>query len=312
MINEEDIHTVIWPEKEQAGPRARGHHYLPVSFLKRFTDSNGFLHVLDFDKQTTFKTTPQKVGKIRDYYVAETIDRPDDLGAERILSSFEDKAGPVLEQITRQNRIPLDTDDWVCVCAFIAFLECRLPISRARYKHAVDWLVRVVAEAAAPMNESLEATRRLLDEGCISAHVPQNLYIRQMLEQAKVLAPLIGSMTPHLLVSQDAEFVTGDCPLPKRHRLQTGLFNGGWGLPAIEVAWPISSHHCIVLTWDPQPRVLSADRTAVANVNWHVVQFATRYVLGPRDTFVWIGRDKSVRHGAKSLFRELAEDKLNR
>jgi len=270
------------------------HHYLPVSYLKRFADQHGFLHVLDFHEQRRFKTKPQNVAKIRDYYTAETAERTDDVGVERMLSVFESNAEPVFDRIIRENRIPLESEAWDHACAFIALLDQRLPIAREAYKQSADWMMN------------------LIDERCISANVHQNSYIQMMLETSKRLAPLIGEMTPHLLVSNDAEFITGDCPLAKRDRQPSDFYGLGWAVATIEVGLPIGRHHCIVLTWDPAPRVLRADRDAVANVNCQIAQWAMRYVLGPRDNFVWMDRDESVKSGARLLFQKMSAPKVNR
>ena len=256
MVSEDEVRKMIWPEGE-GGPRARMHHYLPVSYLKRFTDPKGFLHVLDFQEQKTFKTKPQNVTKIRDFYTAETVERPDDLGAERILSFFEGKAGPIFEQIVRDSQLPLGTDDWLYSCIFIALLDRRLPISREGCKQVADYLMNVAAEDAFGTKERLDATlrrierdtgqklnlkfesaRQLIDEGCVSADVPQNAQIRMMLEMTTALVPLISRMTPHLLVSEDAEFVTGDCPLAKHNRQGVGLFDIGWALQRLKLPQP--------------------------------------------------------------------------
>lgn len=319
-------------EDQVVSSRTRMHHYLPISFLKRFTNSEGLLHVLDFQDHKLFKLKPEKVAKIHDFYAGETNDNPKDQGVEDLLAFFEAKAAPAFERIISENNIALDSDDWLYACNFIALLDRRLPISREGYKQAADWMMNVLAEAVFGTKDRLEATlkrieadtgkkldldfegaRRLIDEGCISADVPQNTQLRFMLESAMQLGPLIFRMTPHLLIAQDAEFITGDCPLAKRNRQQIGLLSGvGWALPTIEIGMPIGRQHCIVLTWDPEPHVLHADRLSVANMNCQIAQWAMRYVLGSRERFVWMDRDGSVRTGPKLLIRKLKADKEDR
>ena len=252
-------------------------------------------------------------------------------GVEKLLSVFECNAEPVFDRIIRENRIPLDSQEWDHACAFIALLDQRLPIAREALKQSADWMMNLVAESTLGTKErladslkhieantgqklefDLESARRLIEEGGVSASVPQNWYIQMMLELSARLAPLIGQMTPHLLVSGDAEFITGDCPLAKRDRKPSGFFGLGWALKTVEVGLPLGRNHCIVLTWDPVPRVMHADRDAVANVNCQIAQWAMRYVLGPRDNFVWMDRDESVKSRAKLLFAKMSAAKINR
>ncbi|MCE7915739.1 MAG: DUF4238 domain-containing protein [Nitrosomonas sp. PRO4] len=46
----------------------KGHHYVPRSYLNRFTDTNGFLYVNDFKRNQRRRQRPKEVMKIDSYY----------------------------------------------------------------------------------------------------------------------------------------------------------------------------------------------------------------------------------------------------
>src|ERR1039457_7405265 len=47
---------------------AKGHHYVPRSYLERFVDSNGFLNLWDRPRSQLRRQRPAEVMKIRYYY----------------------------------------------------------------------------------------------------------------------------------------------------------------------------------------------------------------------------------------------------
>jgi hypothetical protein len=49
----------------------RMHHYVPKSYLMRFTDKQGFLHVFDRSSRSFRRQRPEKVMKINSYYRQE-------------------------------------------------------------------------------------------------------------------------------------------------------------------------------------------------------------------------------------------------
>jgi hypothetical protein len=319
------------PAGKAEKPRARMHHYLPVSFLNRFTDARGFLHVLDFKDRKTFKSKPNGVAKIRDFYTVETVGAPEGDGIEKLLAEFESNASPVFERIIRENRIPLESPDWAHAIDFIALLDQRLPISREQNQQLADGVSRFFVEEAIGTPERLAATlkqyeistgekvdldfqsaRQMIDEDRISMSLTQADFVHSMLENSTQIAELIAGMTPHLLISEGEEFITGDSPLAMWDRAPHPFYGTGWAKRTIEVALPIGLHHCIVLTWDPEPLVGTVDNAAVANVNSQIAQRALRYTLGPKDSFIWRDRDGSSRTGAKLLFAKMSPGKINR
>ena len=49
-------------------PRTKSQHYVPESYLKRFTDANGFLFIRDKNREHIRRQKPNKVMKIDSYY----------------------------------------------------------------------------------------------------------------------------------------------------------------------------------------------------------------------------------------------------
>src|SRR5712691_13262965 len=124
----------------------RRHHFLPESYLQGFSDrglkaKKGRLRVIDFESGRCFPATPHNVAHIRDYYVFQNIQGGQDFRVEtEILQKIDDSAAKVIREIEDNLALPIG-DDWEALCAFVVFLELRIPqLRQVSYKIAQHYI----------------------------------------------------------------------------------------------------------------------------------------------------------------------------
>ena len=303
------------------------HHYLPASFLRRFTNTEGFLHVWDMLDDRLFKSKPENAARERDFYTVATTDSPTDVSTERLIGDIEAKASPVIEGIIRNNQLP-EGEDWVNLAVFVGLLDQRTPLARKMYDESDKAIQRMVARQFFGNREIFEKglaqyrkatgddrvftyddAQELLNTEEYLRDAHQNKHISMMLQLSMSLAGIIGKMTTHLLISRQVEFITGDCPLPQFNKLRPQAYAAGWSNPDVEVGFPISSTHCLVFCWDAKPEVIEADETHVANANLQIAQKSQRYTFAPGDSFSWMEEDGSVHTDLKQLHERIGQHK---
>jgi len=108
-------------------------HYLPKAHLRGFTNcglrkkKNGKLRVIDFVDRKTFSASPGEVARVRDYYVFQNTDGKDDYRVETEIFKQIDGAAPrIIREMEEKRTIPTG-EDWELLCAFVVFLELRVP-----------------------------------------------------------------------------------------------------------------------------------------------------------------------------------------
>lgn len=87
-------------------PEPRGHHYVPVTLLKRFTDADGWLHAFRTARPAAdvFRSRPEELFKKRDLYATITSDGQAKRGMETALSRFESASEQVIARIVEAAR----------------------------------------------------------------------------------------------------------------------------------------------------------------------------------------------------------------
>jgi len=116
--------------------KARKQHYVPVSYLYRFA-SKQEVFVVDIVKQNTFRTSPQNVAHIRDFYSGEGEGIVDENVVEGYFSQVEGQVKPVVDSWIKTMRLPVK-GDWNLVSEFIAGMHLRVPRLRGCEKNCVN------------------------------------------------------------------------------------------------------------------------------------------------------------------------------
>lgn len=328
MASDESKHAEERGENK-ARKRPRMHHYLPVSYLNRFVDNDGFLHVVDMLEWKTFKSKPENVARERDYYTAVTVDSPEDDSTEKLIGTVEAKASPVIQAMIDRDELPdPDSDGWIDLCFFVALLDQRTPVARQIQQELDEGLQRFVAQHALGSRAAFERVlshyrevtgdtrectfedaQALLRSGDFVRDMHRNEHLRMMLALSGGLVPLIADKTVQLLVADKADFVTGDCPLPQFNNANPQAYAGGWANPYVEVAFPIGRRHAMIFFWGDQRRVVRADTKRVANVNCQIAQKSRRFLYAPAETFCWMDPAGDVQWTTEALQRQLGDQK---
>ncbi len=312
--------------------KPRRHHYLPISFLNRFCNEQGHVHTIDFVTQRPFVASPRNVANARDYYSAETVDDANDTSLESEFSKIEGLAKPGMDRIIERGYVDRDSMDWDYLCNFIALLDRRVPIARTMNQSMADSFAMALAESLYGSESKFQQTKsdyesatgkqldfkyddahQLLEEGKITMELHQNNHIEYLLKSASLLVPIIGSMTPHLLIAKEHDFITGDTPVVKRDLRNPNIGRwAGWGEKSVQVAVPIGRHHCLLFDRSGIPCTHRATERNVAAVNTTVAHWALRFVFGATEKPLWISPQRLVRRAPGALIRAFAKSKENR
>lgn len=223
------------------GPnKAKMHHYVPQSYLARFVDDHGFLHVFDRGTKRLRRQRPKKVMKINSYYrqdwAPEGVDR----------NILETKLGEWLEAeakgaIDRLIGTPdkLTDDDIATLLTYIELQRVRVPRQAATAKALMrETRLSLVPWDVAKAIRSGEMTLTIKDSARFD-------YMRMMVG---TLSPWFGRMEWEVFSAEDgASFITTDSPVTLYNRSILPPAEAGIGLAGTMVFFPLSSRHALVM-----------------------------------------------------------------
>lgn len=312
--------------------KARQHHILPVSYLRRFaTDEQ--IWQLDFELKKNYELNIKDAATIHNFYTVQTIyEQEDDSVEQKFLSQIESLPGPIIDNIIEKHSLPKGTD-WDYLANFIALMYVRGPLFRQVilevYEHYARQMANDMLSDEDVFNEIMKQFGQdtgkgydLTYEKALEVHkhsdltvqIPRTFYIKNMMEFAAKLVPIIWKMTPNLLIApylSDARFVTGDVPIIPIPR--KGNFSGMWiNNPDVDMYFPLGSKCCLLLNYDNLRKALQVSRKYVAFTN-HLVAFnCTRLILSKDQDFVWMRENKTISINSKELINSWADEKKTR
>lgn len=325
--------------------REKKHHFVPASYLKRFTRSGldtGDLWVFDAEGSRSWKNTPLGTGHARDYNLIES-EGVDPFAAEKdIFGTIEGAAATAFNSIEELARacaaegkvgVVMDPATIEEACLFMAAQAIRVPARRAALDQFESNVARGLVELSAESEEVFESIKKRHD-------VDESFTIedlREMLANPDVKLQVVGTPTTHLAATLPSlvpvarvltmrrwsvllappagpYFVTSDDPvaLMAERPLEPSFFGVGFGTPGSRVIFPISRTTCL-LGDDVQPGhpirpkvvVLGPEAVRAAPMNVVVAGRADRYVYSGEPDFSWLAPDDVVRDG--NAFLELAK-----
>lgn len=108
----------------------RRHHFIPVFYLKHFTDDNGFFYIFDV-KKGKFKSGGRRFAPRTHFYefdanTAFQASNPTDF-IEKGFSEFDSKVGAIISKIRLNEDYKLTSEEWVLLQYFINILYWRNP-----------------------------------------------------------------------------------------------------------------------------------------------------------------------------------------
>jgi len=217
------------------------HHFIPSSYLARFTDTSGFLHVFDRTSRDQWRRQrPKEVMHIRNYYRQEwapaAVDR----------NIFEKSLGEWLEN-TAKNAIDclilapsnLTEQDFAL---FLVYLELqRLRVPRQAKMAMVLMRDTILRHAPPDIIADIHAGKRQLTMKK-SARFD---YMRMMVGQ---LHPWFSRMEWEVIEAErGAAFVTTDSPLSLYNVCCPPPTEAGMALAGTMVLFPLDSRHLLVM-----------------------------------------------------------------
>ncbi len=288
-------------------PTARRHHTVPRCLLTGFAQEGdkGKLHVFD---QTTGKSWPESLANVsvqRDFYRFEAEDVEPD-AVEKVLSSVESDAAPILKQVGETERVPTG-DDLMRLCRFVALMFGRVP-QKFRHDQAqwqavfdqvlwLNWGHRAGYDRAVSILEAtgydgppvppFETMRDLIARGVLVADVGREFLLKGMLEATDVIAPLLAERKWSLWIAGGgARFVCCDSPaVLDEIKPMGGLFSPGFGLMNTMVSIPINSRMVLSARFEGTSDVLRTDDTAVRLWNAQACKFSDRFIYAGESDF---------------------------
>jgi len=118
------------PGKRPKKP-TRDSHYIPVFYLRNFTDANGALHVVSLSDGHRWESSPKASGFEKDLYRPHDLREGEDLEVyEKLFRDFEGKAAPIIKRLIEFQTLPTDEEKLGILYNFIAFQGVRTPSGR--------------------------------------------------------------------------------------------------------------------------------------------------------------------------------------
>jgi hypothetical protein len=276
--------------------RPKSHHFVPRSYLSRFTDPDGFLHVYELSSKSFRRQRPTQVMKINAYYRQEWAPA----GTDPDL--FEKGLGEWLEGEAKQNIDKLILTPSTLTDQELAEFLVYLEVQR----------VRVPRQAKSAMDLMRKTILRLAPEE-ITAGVSSGKVQLKMKKPARFdyMRWSIGTFTPWFqtmdweifAAAEGASFVTTDSPVSFYNPAAPPPAEAGIGLAGTKVFFPLSSkllllmrHHSYNRSEDDPTRELDEPtsddgdvridlgvtwpQSVVDRFNWKMLKLAGDLVVG--------------------------------
>jgi hypothetical protein len=313
-----------------ANNQPRRHHYTPVLLLKRFTDSEGRLHVISRQKGTRYVATPNAVGFENDFYTLDQVENGDDPQAvEKAFAEFEGRASAILDEVIANRTISEPPDKFNTLMNFIAFSAARIPAMRT----VITKPIEEVAEMILQMNLSSEAqfkysfkqagidvdTIGLTYEAAkemaagMSIKVTTAAYINHMHTAVNIMLPLLAQRNWCILYNKEGgpRLIVTDNPVgvswSDGHRPGNFFDIPAFGRLGTDVSIPLSAHLALLGQFEDLPNTIEMDDRAVAAINTKTLGSCQRFIAGAAEDFTCINdagavlTDKDVIEHLKKL-----------
>jgi len=273
------------------------HHFVPRSYLERFTDKEGFLHVFDRSSRSFRRQRPKEVMKINSYYRQEWAPPGVDPNIiEKTLGEWlETNAKDSIDRLI-QCPAELTEDDTATLLTYIEMQRIRVP----RQSETAKELMRATILRLAPPDAAAE-----IHAGKVLLTMKDSArfdYMRMIIGE---LHPWFGRMEWEIFEAESGSaFVTTDSPVSLYNPEIPPPAEPGLALARTFVFFPLSSRYALLMR-HPEFRT-DSDISAVTvlpdppdedsklsiihgavwnsrivnNFNWKMVQLSDHLVVG--------------------------------
>ena len=281
-------------------------HTVPQFYLNYFLPENSktFL-VYDKERDEHRLQSPINTTVVGDYYLSEEdAAGKKDKRMELFLSEIEGKAKTILDRIC-QKPSALKEDEIHDLAIFLAFAFCRVPRSVSAVKEINAAGLERILEIMSEESQYKEKLQELYDK---VAKGKSDIPIEQFKELCEnplkffkfeinekhalgdsfsMVSPLYACLMNMnwavRLIKNKNFFVTSDAPVNVFLPLNNGkvIFGGGFGMPGVQVMFPVNPRTCLFLTYKPLTPFKSIDAEFVHEMNKRTVRMAEKYIISP-------------------------------
>ena len=215
-------------------------HVVPSSYLKRFADASGFLHVFDRSSNKWRRQRPKEVMHIRNYYRQEWAPAGVDQNVlEKSIGEWLESAATTV--INRLISPPLELRD-EDIANFLVYLEFQRVRVPRQIEMAKDLMKDMILRLGPPdITADIRSGKfQLTMKKSAGFH-----YLRMMVGQ---LHPWFARMKWEVIKAEEgAAFITTDSPLSLWNAACLPPAEAGIGLVGTVVLFPLSSQYLLVM-----------------------------------------------------------------
>lgn len=266
----------------------KSHHYVPESYLRRFTDSKGYLHIRDTARNQTRYQTPKKIMKIDAYYrqawAPSGIDQ--NILENHLASGIENQVKRVIDCLIESPENL--TDDYAAT--LLVYME----IQRIRVPRQAAWakvLMRETILRLAPANITAQ-----INSGAFQLTMKDSARFDYMRMALGTIHPWLARMEWEIFEAEEgSSFITTDSPVSFYNSACPPPAEAGVGLAGTMVFFPLSSRKLLLMRHpecrsampltvlkEPTAQSITAelshgvvwDATIVRNTNWKLARLA--------------------------------------
>lgn len=220
--------------------RAKNHHYVPRSYLARFVDDSGFLHVYDQARKELRKQRPKEVMKINSYYRQEWAPEGVDPNLlEMRLGEWLEAEGKNAIDKLHSTPSELDAQDIANLLTYFEFQRVRVPRQAEMGKTLMRNLILQLAPA--------DAVQAIMS-GKVKLEMKDSARFDFMRYSIGTFAPWFAAMEWEVVTAGGgASFVTTDSPLSLYNPMAPPPAEAGIGLAGTTVFFPLSSSKALLM-----------------------------------------------------------------
>lgn len=218
----------------------KNHHYVPESYLHRFTDSKGRLHVRDFARNQQRYQTPNEVMKIGRYYrqtwAPTGIDH--NILENGLASGLESEIKSVIDCLIQ---CPEDL-----TADYAATLLVYLEIQRIRVPRQAAWAKDLMRETLLRLAPAHIAAQ--VDSGELQLSMKDSARFDYMRMAIGSIHPWLAHMEWEIFEAEaDSSFITTDSPVSFYNSACPPPAEPGVGLAGTIVLFPLSSRKLLLM-----------------------------------------------------------------
>jgi hypothetical protein len=133
------------------------HHFIPVFFLKQFTNDDGFFYIYDV-KKGIFKNRGKRFAPSTHFYEhfgnTVSMGNADSEFVEAGYSDHDSKVSPIISKVVQNENWTLTPDEWTMLQYFVNIMHWRIPVNINKVKSYISSASSLQAFRMKLMNSS--------------------------------------------------------------------------------------------------------------------------------------------------------------